>query len=246
MRTFAIPLREFTPFACPAPRPGGRDMLSKVQEIRIPAGDPSVTASHHGQGPTAVVLGHGAGGDRRAPMLVELAETLAGSGRQAVLYNFPYSDRGRGAPDAPGVLERTARAAADHARAALGARKVVLGGKSMGGRIASQAVALGAAADGLVFLGYPLHPPGRTDTLRDRHLPQIEVPMLFIQGTRDAFARWDLVEPLVERLAPRATLHRVEGGDHSFAVPKRTGRTAADVRKEIFAAILAWLEAQRL
>jgi uncharacterized protein len=221
-------------------------MLRIVQEMRIPVGDFSVTASRHGQGSTAVVLGHGAGGDRRTRMLVELAETLAGAGRQAVLYNFPYSDRERGAPDAPEVLERAARAAGDHARGELGARKVVLGGKSMGGRIASQAVAKGAAADGLVFLGYPLHPPGRTDTLRDRHLPQIQVPMLFLQGTRDAFARWELIEPLVARLAPRATLHRVEGGDHSFAVPKRSGRSAADVQKEIFTAILAWLEAQRL
>jgi uncharacterized protein len=221
-------------------------MLSTVQEIRIPVGDFSVSASRHGQGSTAIVLGHGAGGDRRTRMLVDLAETLAGSGRQAVLYNFPYSDRGRGAPDAPDVLERAARAAGDHARAELGARQVVLGGKSMGGRIASQAVAKGAAADGLVFLGYPLHAPGRTDTLRDRHLPQIRVPMLFLQGTRDAFARWDLIEPLVGRLAPRATLHRVEGGDHSFAVPRSTGRTAADVQREIFDAILGWLEANRL
>jgi uncharacterized protein len=220
-------------------------MLRMVQEIRIPVGDFSVSASRHGQGTTSVVLGHGAGSDKRTRMLVELAETLAGSGRQAVLYNFPYSDRGRGAPDAPDVLECTARAAGDHARAELGARKVVLGGKSMGGRIASQAVAKGAAADGLVFLGYPLHAPGRTDTLRDRHLPQIQVPMLFVQGTRDAFARWDLIESLLPRL-PRATLHRVEGGDHSFAVPKRAGRTAADVQKEIFDTVLGWLEANRL
>ena len=220
-------------------------MLRSVQEIRIPAGDFSVTASVHGEGATAVVLGHGAGGDRRARMLVALAETLAASGRQAVLYNFPYSDHRRGAPDSPDVLERTARAAGDHARAQLGARKVVLGGKSMGGRIASQAVAKGAAADGLVFLGYPLHPPGRTDTLRDRHLPQISVPMLFVQGTRDAFARWDLIEPLVGRLS-HATLHRVEGGDHSFGVLKRTGRTPGEVQTEIFDAVLRWLEAHRL
>jgi len=217
-------------------------MLRKVQEIRFPGGDVSVTASHQGTGPTAVVLAPGAGGDRRTRMLVQLAETLAGTGRQVVLYNFPYSDRGRGAPDPPDVLERTARAAGDYARAELGARTVVLGGKSMGGRIASQAVAKGAPADGLVFLGYPLHPPGRTDTLRDRHLPQITVPMLFVQGTRDAFARWDLLEPVLEKLSPRATLHRVEGGDHSFGVPKRSGRKPEEVQKEVFDAILGWLE----
>jgi predicted alpha/beta-hydrolase family hydrolase len=221
-------------------------MLCGVQEIRIPAGDFSVTASRHGEGGTAAVLGHGAGGDRRTPMLVDLAQTLAGSGRQAVLYNFPYSDRGRGAPDAPEVLERTARAVAEYVRAELGAGKVVLGGKSMGGRIASQAVAKGAAADGLVFLGYPLHPPGRTETRRDRHLPAVEAPMLFVQGTRDAFARGDLLEALIGRLGPRATLHSVDGGDHSFKVLKKAGRSAADVQKEIFDAVLRWLEAHRL
>ena len=214
--------------------------------MRIPAGDSAVTASRHGERGTAVVLGHGAGGDRRTRMLVDLAEALAGSGRQAVLYNFPYSDRGRGAPDPPDVLERTVRAVGDHARSALGAGKVVLGGKSMGGRMASQAVAKGAPADGLLFLGYPLHPPGRTDTLRDRHLPAIQVPMLFVQGTRDAFARWDLLEPLVARLAPRAALHRVEDGDHSFKVLKRTGRGPDEVQKDIFDAILRWREAHGL
>ncbi|HEY2941987.1 MAG TPA: alpha/beta fold hydrolase [Vicinamibacteria bacterium] len=217
-----------------------------MQEIRIPAGDFSVTASRHGKGSTAVVLGHGAGGDRSTRMLVELAETLAESGRQAVLYNFPYSDHRRRAPDPPDVLERTARAAGDYARGGLGAQKVVLGGKSMGGRIASQAVAKGAPAEGLVFLGYPLHPPGRTRILRDRHLPDIAVPMLFVQGTRDAFARWDLLEALRERLSPLASLHRVDGGDHSFGVPKRSGRKPAEVQKEVFDAILGWLEAHGL
>jgi predicted alpha/beta-hydrolase family hydrolase len=221
-------------------------MLWSVQEIRIPAADFSVTASVHGEGKTAVVLGHGAGGDRRTPMLVELAETLAASGRRAVLYNFPYSDRGRGAPDRPDVLERTVRAVAEHARAAFAARKLVLGGKSMGGRIASQVVAAGVPAEGLVFLGYPLHPPGRTQTRRDRHLPAITAPMLFVQGTRDAFARRDLLESLVERLSSRAVLHRVEEGDHSFAVPKRTGRAREDVQREVFDAILEWLEAHDL
>jgi len=221
-------------------------MLKVVQEIRIPAADFSVTASLHGTGETTVVLGHGAGGDRRTRMLVELAETLAASGRRAILYNFPYSDRGRGAPDRPDVLERTAQAAADYARRELGSARVVVGGKSMGGRIASQAVAKGAAAAGLVFLGYPLHPPGRPATRRDRHLPAITAPMLFVQGTRDAFARWDLLEALVGRLSPRASLHRVEDGDHSFAVPKRAGRRPAEVQEEVFGAIRSWLEAHGL
>jgi len=215
-------------------------------EIRIPVGDVSITASVRGAGRTIVALGHGAGGDRKTPFLTRVAEALASSGRGVVLYNFPYTDARRRAPDPPDVLEATARAVADHARASLGGRKVVLGGKSMGGRIASQAVAKGAAADGLLFLGYPLHPPGRPETLRDRHLPAVRVPMLFVQGTRDSFARWDLLEALVARLDRTATLHPVEEADHSFRVPKRTGRTAADVEAEIVQAALGWLAAKGL
>jgi predicted alpha/beta-hydrolase family hydrolase len=214
--------------------------------IDIPVRDFSVTATVHGAGPTVVALGHGAGGDRETPLLVRLATALADSGRGALLYNFPYTDAGRRAPDAPEVLEMTASAVAEHARGALRAQRVVLGGKSMGGRIASQAVAKGARAEGLVFLGYPLHPPGRTETRRDRHLPKVGAPMLFVQGTRDAFARWDLLEKLIQRLGPAATLHCIDDGDHSFRVPKRTGRSAAEVEAEVFQAVLGWLAAQGL
>jgi uncharacterized protein len=133
-----------------------------------------------------------------------------------------------------------------HARQALGASRLVLGGKSMGGRIASQAVAQGLPADGLVFLGYPLHPPGRFDTLRDRHLPTITAPMLFVQGTRDAFARADLLAAVLGGLGERATLHSIEGGDHSFAVPRRTGRAPAQIEAEVAAALGSWLSARGL
>jgi len=223
-------------------------MLADVDgaEISIPVRDFSVTATVHGSGETVVALGHGAGGDRKTPLLVRLASALAASGRGALLYNFPYTDARRRVPDPPEVLEMTATAVAEHARGPLRARRVVLGGKSMGGRIASQAVAKGVAADGLVFLGYPLHPPGRTETRRDRHLPKVAVPMLFVQGTRDAFARWDLLESLIERLGQAATLHRIDDGDHSFRVPKRTGRTAADVEAEVFQAVLGWLAGKGL
>src|SRR5688572_81817 len=113
----------------------------------------------------------------------------------------------------------------------------------MGGRMASQLVAKGRPAAGLVFLGYPLHPPGRVEQLRDAHLSRIAPPMLFIQGTRDAFARWDLIETVTARL-PLATLHRVDGGDHSFRVLKRTGRSVADVEADIVSAILEWMAAR--
>jgi hypothetical protein len=192
------------------------------------------------------VLGHGAGGTRRQPALVATAEALAASGRRAVLFNFPYSESGKKRPDPPAALEATVHAVAGFARAALGARRLVLGGRSMGGRIASQAVAAGLAADGLVLLAYPLHPPGRPQQLRDRHLPQIAAPMLFVQGTRDDFARPDLLEAVLAGLGERATLFRVEGGDHSFAVLKKSGRAAEQVRQEIMDVLLGWLDARKL
>jgi hypothetical protein len=220
-----------------------------VREVRIAVGDVAgaeVSASVHGEGGTALVLGHGAGGDRRTRFLVWLADSLAVGDRTVVLYNFPYSERRRRVPDRPEVLEATTRAVGEHARAALGAVRLVHGGKSMGGRIASQVVARGAPADALVFLGYPLHPPGRTETRRDAHLPSVPCPMLFVQGTRDAFARWDLLQATVEGLGGNAALHAIEGGDHSFAVPRSSGRTKADVEEDVRRTVAAWLEARGL
>jgi predicted alpha/beta-hydrolase family hydrolase len=211
-----------------------------MEELRVPGARASATL--HGRGTTVVVLGHGAGGDRRTPMLVALADALAGSGRAALLYNFPYAERGERRPDPPAVLEATTRAAAALALGATGARRIVHGGRSMGGRIASQVVAAGERADGLALLAYPLHPPGRFGNRREAHLPKIEAPMLFVQGTRDAFAREDLLLALIGRLSTRAELHRVAEADHSFAVLKRSGRTREEVLVEVRGALLAWLE----
>jgi predicted alpha/beta-hydrolase family hydrolase len=179
-------------------------------------------------------------------MLVELAEALAASGRAALLYNFPYAERGARRPDPPRVLEATAREAAEVARERAGATMVVMGGRSMGGRIASQVVAGGAPADGLAFLAYPLHPPGRPEKRRDAHLLDLTVPMLFVQGTRDAFAREDLLRELMSRLGKRAHHHPVEAADHSFRVLKRSGRTMEDVADEVRRALLDWLDRQDL
>jgi predicted alpha/beta-hydrolase family hydrolase len=211
-----------------------------MQELRVPGADTS--ASLHGRGHTVVVFGHGAGGNRRNPMLVALADALAGSGRAAVLYNFPYAEKGLRRPDPPAALEATTRAAAALALESTGARRIVHGGRSMGGRIASQVVAGGERANGLVFLAYPLHPPGQFEKRREAHLPGIEAPMLFVQGTRDAFAREDLLLVLMDRLGRKAELHRVAEADHSFGVLKRSGRTPEDVLAEIRDALLAWLD----
>ncbi len=211
-----------------------------MPELQLSGIDAS--ASLYGEGSTVVVLGHGAGGNRRNPMLVALAEALAESGRAALLYNFPYAEARSRRPDPPAVLEATTRAAAALALEATGARRIVHGGRSMGGRIASQVVAAGERADGLAFLGYPLHPPGQSEKRREAHLPRIEAPMLFVQGTRDAFARADLLDALMSRLGSRAELQRVEHADHSFGVLKRSGRTPADVLAEVRSALLSWLD----
>lgn len=214
-----------------------------MDEVAIEMDGGAVSASVHGQGSTVVVLGHGAGSTRRTPGLVALAEALAASGRCALLYNFRYSERGARRPDPPAVLEATTAAVGQYARTALGAARLVHGGRSMGGRIASQAVAKGAGADALAFLGYPLHPPGQFEKMRDKHLPDVPVPMLFVQGTRDDFARWDLLTEVLARLGDRATLHAVEAADHSFKVLKRSGRTAAEVEAEVHGTVLSWLAA---
>jgi len=211
-----------------------------MPELQLSGIDAS--ASLYGEGSTVVVLGHGAGGNRRNPMLVALAEALAESGRAALLYNFPYAEARSRRPDPPAVLEATTRAAAALALEATGARRIVHGGRSMGGRIASQVVAAGERADALAFLGYPLHPPGQFEKRREAHLPRIEAPMLFVQGTRDAFARADLLDALMSRLGSCAELQRVEHADHSFGVLKRSGRTPADVLAEVRSALLSWLD----
>ncbi len=211
-----------------------------MKEARIDVSGAAVSVSIHGDRGPVVALGHGAGGNRRTPWLVRIAEALAGEHRRLVLFNFPYSESGRRVPDRPDLLETTVGCVAAWARKELSAPRLVLGGKSMGGRIASQAVAKGLPSDALVFLGYPLHPPGQPTKLRDAHLPAITVPMLFLQGTRDAFATWDKLTPVLARL-PLATLRPVEEADHSFAVPKRTGRSSADVEDECVTAVDAWL-----
>ncbi|MGE5124844.1 MAG: alpha/beta family hydrolase [Betaproteobacteria bacterium] len=199
------------------------------------------TATLHGHGETVVVLGHGAGGNRRTPMLLALAEALARSGRAALLYNFPYAERRARRPDPPRALEAAARAAARLAVEKTGARRVVHGGRSLGGRIASQVVAAGEPAAGLALLAYPLHAPGKPEQLRDAHLSRITAPMLFVQGTRDAFAREDLLLRTVGGLGSRAELVRVAEADHSFAVLRRSGRTGDEVLREVESALLGWL-----
>jgi predicted alpha/beta-hydrolase family hydrolase len=188
-------------------------------------------------GDPVIVVAHGAGNDMNAPLLAGFADGLAEAGVGSLLFNFLYKEEGRKAPDPPVKLRDVYTAAFEEAVRRSGSSRVSAGGKSLGGRIASLLVADGLPAAGLVFLGYPLHPPGKPERLRDEHLDRIDVPMLFLEGTKDPFARWDLIEGVARRLGRRATLHRIEGGDHSFRV--RGARMADEAIGRDLAAVAA-------
>ena len=188
------------------------------------------------------VLAHGAGAGMRHPFLETIARALAERDVATLRYQFPYMERRASRPDPPALAAAAVRAAvAEAARLAPGL-PLVAGGKSFGGRMTSTAQAEEPlpGVRGLVFLGFPLHPPGRPGDARAEHLARVQIPMLFLQGTRDDFADLKLLTPLVQRLGARATLHLVEGGDHSFHVLKRSGRTDADVLEELAAAVEEW------
>jgi uncharacterized protein len=165
-----------------------------------------------------VVIAHGAGAGMDHPFLVGFCRAIADEGIAAARFNFHYMNAGRRSPDGEPSLRAAWNEAFDGVRALAGERPVLVGGKSLGGRIASMCVADGMEAAGLVFLGYPLHPPGKPDRLRADHLQRVEVPMLFLQGTRDPFAKPELLETVIAKLGDMATLERVDGGDHSFRV----------------------------
>jgi len=167
-----------------------------------------------------LVFGHGAGAGVNHPWMIRIVADLATRGIRVVTFNFPYMEAGRHVPDPPRVLEAAFEAAW---KAAAGGGRMFAGGKSMGGRIASQVAArqgFDPAPAGLVFFGYPLHPPGKPGQRRDRHLPQIAAPMLFLQGTRDPFGSPDEMRALTASLST-ATLEIIDGGDHSLVAPKR-------------------------
>jgi predicted alpha/beta-hydrolase family hydrolase len=194
----------------------------------------------------ALVLAHGAGAGQRSPFMVAAARALADLGVVTATFDFPYIAEGRRIPDKGPVLEAAwcdavSRAASTPELADL---PLFIGGKSMGGRIASQAAAGNdLPIAGLVFLGYPLHPPGKPGQRRDAHLPSIPAPMLFVQGSRDAFGTADEIRALLPRLQ-QATLFEVEGGDHSFKVPARQ-RSQAEVMRGIYEGVAAFVRAGR-
>ena len=182
-----------------------------------------------------LVVGHGAGAGMDHPFLVGFARAMAEHGVATARFNFHYMNAGRRSPDPEPSLRAAWMEAFEGTTALAGGLPVFAGGKSLGGRIASMCVADGMPAAGLVFLGYPLHPPGKPERIRDQHLYRIRVPMLFLEGTRDPFAQEALVAKVLKQLGPRAELHAVEGGDHSFNVrgakrdPRDVGASLAEV-----------------
>jgi predicted alpha/beta-hydrolase family hydrolase len=218
----------------------------KTRELQIDiperAGVAALLASPPGA-TAAYLFAHGAGAGMRHPFLEETAAMLHAEKIATLRYQFPYMHAGSRRPDPPPVLERTVRAAVDAAAALLPGMPLFAGGKSMGGRMTSQACAEAplAGVRGLVFLGFPLHAPGRPGVTRAAHLDRVGLPMLFVQGTRDDLADIDLVRGVCAALGSRATLHVVEGGDHSFKVQKRSGRAQPEVMQEIRDAIAAWV-----
>ena len=191
------------------------------------------------------VLAHGAGAGMRHPFLAAVAAELADHGIATLRYQFPYMERGSKRPDSPDTCHATVRAAVTAAAALTPAAPLFAGGKSFGGRMTSQAQANDPlpAVRGLVFLGFPLHPPGQPSESRAQHLAGIQVPMLFLQGTRDDFAKLDLIEPVVARLADRAELKLFRDADHSFHVLARSGRTDAEVRGDLTRTLATWIDA---
>ncbi len=189
-----------------------------------------------------IILGHGAGADQLSAFMRMAAEGLAARGLDAMTFNFLYKERGKSAPDPKAKLESCYQAVIDAAikHKQLKGNKLVIGGKSMGGRIASQVAAeRSQGIDGLVFLGYPLHPPGRPDKLRDEHLPKIKAPMLFIQGSRDTFGTEDEIRAILKKHRLRATLYPIEKGDHSFKVPKSV-KPQQQVYEEVMNEVARW------
>ncbi len=189
-----------------------------------------------------LVLAHGAGAGMRHAFLNDVAEGLAQRGIDTLRYEFPYMARGSRRPDSPPVCHATVRAAVETARRIAPTFPILAGGKSFGGRMTSQAQASEPlpGVRGLVFLGFPLHPPKEPSTARAAHLARIEIPMLFLQGSRDEFAAQAQLLPVIESLGARVHLQLFQDADHSFHVPVRSGRTDAQVKNEMLDAIAAF------
>jgi predicted alpha/beta-hydrolase family hydrolase len=193
-----------------------------------------------------LLLGHGAGAGQLSAFMVEFARALSARGLDIVTFNFAYTEQRRRIPDRGPSLEACYQSVIDTVRDAVPSahRGLFIGGKSMGGRIATQVAAANheQPVSGLVLLGYPLHPPGKPTERRDKHLPAVGRPMLFIQGSRDAFGTPTELTPILDGLLPRPRLHAVDGGDHSFKLPRKDPTAQAAVHEDIQRTIVGWID----
>jgi len=217
----------------------------KTQELKLDIariGTVSAILMQPDKARACYVLAHGAGADMRHSFMQKIAADLADRGIATFRFNFPYMEKKRGRPDQPVVAHAAIAAAVEEAARLCPGLKLVAGGKSFGGRMTSQAQAASplAGVRGLAFLGFPLHPAGKPSDARAEHLFDVHVPMLFLQGTRDALAELTLLRPMTQRLGARATLRLLPDADHSFHVPARSGRKDADIRREMLDAFAAW------
>lgn len=223
--------------------------MKSPSELRIPLEAGATTALAYTADSSAfgaLVLGHGAGAGQRSTFMVQFARAISALGVDVITFNFLYTEHNRRIPDRAPVLEACYRAviASVHAQLPAAKRALFIGGKSMGGRIATQVAAADSALPivGLVLLGYPLHPPGRPTERRDKHLPAVGRPMLFVQGARDAFGTPAELAPVVESIGPSASIHVVAGGDHSLKLARKDPAAQAAAYDEVQRTIVEWMK----
>jgi predicted alpha/beta-hydrolase family hydrolase len=224
---------------------GSSGEMAKLKPLRFEvSGHAEVSAllNRPADAQAILALAHGAGAGMNHPFLESLSTQLANVGIATLRYQFPYMEAQRRMPDPPAVLTATVAAAVRTASETAAGMPVLAGGKSMGGRMTSQAAAEGQleGVAGLVFFGFPLHPPNRPGTKRADHLAKVKLPMLFLQGTKDAFADLKLLRPILANLGPLATLHIIEEADHSFHVPKKSGKTDGEILAELAEVNSSW------
>ena len=221
--------------------------MKSPSELRIPLEAGATTAlAYRAAAPrlgSALILGHGAGAGQRSAFMVDFAAAIAALGVDVFTFNFLYTEQNRRIPDRGPVLESCYRSVIAAIHAEVGSATLFIGGKSMGGRIATQV----AAADhtlpiaGVVLLGYPLHSPGRRADRRDKHLPAVRRPMLFIQGTRDGFGTPDELAPVVDVIGPSASIYAIAGGDHSFKLARKDPAAQAATYVDIQRQMVDWM-----
>lgn len=217
--------------------------MTESLSIAVDSGRVSALLDRPDHPPFVYVLAHGAGAGMRHKFLESFAALLRDRGAATLRYQFPYMEAGKSRVDSPDVAVVTVNAAVRKAAELLPGVPIIAGGKSFGGRMTSEAQSRAPlpGVRGLAFLGFPLHPPGKPGTSRAEHLQRVHVPMLFLQGTRDEFAKLDLLRPLVESLGSRATLDLIEDGDHSFGVRKKaSGRTPTQVMEHLADRLVGW------